>query len=325
MRVRQRFGYLHVPKAAGSSVTDAIRRAISKVDEEEGTTPNLCPLQFDATLFGDFDVSVLPEPFRSLVLVGPVDELASYDVVIGHFSAPALSAGREPGDLVTLLREPRSKLLSLYTFWRSWSPAEHDAWEPYEASQHAVSQDWSQFLDDPVIASQTDNVAARMLLGDHPLIPIDGFIDESNVDAVARDAVATLNEFGHADVIENDSDCWARLGHWTGLDLDIQRRNTTEVNQGPSADWTRAWDGPAWMAFHRRTRIDLQLWVAAAGRHASASELDRLGERAGSIATKRFEEVTRETDLFSPGEQKEARFRRASAALRRAAGRLPGR
>jgi hypothetical protein len=321
MRVRQRFGYLHIPKAAGSSVTDAMRRAIG---ERADTTASLCPLRFDATLFGDFDVNRLPEPFRSLELAGSGENLESYDVVIGHFSAPSLSIGRAPSDLATLLREPRSRLLSLYTFWRSWSAAEHEAWDPFDASRHAMSHDWPQFLDDASIAFQTDNVAARMLLGDHPLIPVDGFIEDSNIAAVTEDALRVLKSFGHADVIENDSDCWERLARWTGIDLDVQRRNTTDANEGPPSDWSQAWDEPALQVLQRRTRIDRVLWMEAAARHASADGADRLGARADSIASDHRTRVTADSAMVTTDLQEAVRFRRAFAALQRVVGRLPG-
>jgi hypothetical protein len=325
MRVRQRFGYLHIPKAAGSSVTDAMRRAISTIDQSAVPAPALCPLQFDATLFGDFDVGRLPEPFRSLLLIGPDEILESYDVVIGHFSAPTLNAGRERSDLVTLLREPRSRLLSLYTFWRSWPAAEHESWDPFDASRHAVSHDWPQFLDDASIAFQIDNVMARMLLGTHPLIPVDGFIEDSNIEAVTNEASRVLDTFGHADVIENDPDCWARLAHWTGLDLDIRRRNTTDNSEGPLPDWSRAWDESSMMMLRRRTRIDQQLWVQAATRHATADEVDGLGARADSIARNQMKKITENAATITRDRPKLTRFPRASAALKRVADRLPRR
>ena len=53
--MRDRIGYLHVPKAAGSSVTDAIRRAVIGTAEREQRTVSICPQVMDRTLYGDFD------------------------------------------------------------------------------------------------------------------------------------------------------------------------------------------------------------------------------------------------------------------------------
>ena len=79
----------------------------------------MCLKPYDRTLFGNFDLDELPEHQRSQVFIGTPEDLAIFDVVIGHYSVQMLRSGRDLDDLVVLFREPRSRLLSLYTFWRS--------------------------------------------------------------------------------------------------------------------------------------------------------------------------------------------------------------
>ena len=92
--MRDRIGYLHVPKAAGSSVTDAIRRAVIGTAEREQRTVSICPQVMDRTLYGDFDrYDELQGNPREMIFTGPPGELAGHDVIVGHFSAASLEHG----------------------------------------------------------------------------------------------------------------------------------------------------------------------------------------------------------------------------------------
>jgi hypothetical protein len=258
--VRSRYGYLHVPKAAGSSVMSALHAVAGE--------RTVCRPTMDRTLFGSFDrFDELPEGRQAMVHTGADDDLARYDVVIGHFALSALHAGRQLSDIVMILREPRARLLSHYSYWRGWPTEAHEGWDPYVASRRAAELDWPEFLQDPSIAAQTDNVAARLLLGTDPRVPPDDFIDSADVDALVAEAVHRLGQLGHVDVIEHGDAVWRRLGTWLGHDLEVARRNETTDESGRPSDWTR-WLTPASsLALGRRTEIDRELWAAAAVLH----------------------------------------------------------
>jgi hypothetical protein len=222
----------------------------------------------DRTLFGPFDrFDEMPERRRAMVHTGADDELAAHDIVIGHFALPTLQAGRQLSDIVMILREPRARLISHYSFWRGWTDAAHDDWEPYGASRRATELDWPDFLEDPSIAAQTDNVALRLLLGDDQRVPIDDFIDPTDSDSLVTAAVERLGKLGHVDVIEHGDVVWSRLGAWLGNDLRVERRNETVDESGRPTDW------PAWFtprsarALRRRTELDRALWNVVAERH----------------------------------------------------------
>lgn len=269
--MRDRIGYLHVPKAAGSSVTDAIRRAVIGTAEREQRTVSICPQVMDRTLYGDFDrYDELQGKPREMIFTGPPGELAGHDVIVGHFSAASLEHGRTTDDLAVVFREPRARLISHYAYWASWSEAEHASWDPYDGSRVAAQLPWPEFLVEASVASQIDNVATRLLLAPHPLIPPDGFIATGDVDALRDEALTALDGFGLVDAIEHGPACWSRLGHWAGLEIDVARRNVTETDAVDTVRWARAEVPDAIRALSARTAIDRDLWRSAMRRHAGA-------------------------------------------------------
>ena len=255
--MRPRFAYLHVPKVAGSSVSSALAAAAPEARR--------APYLLDRTLFGGFDRFDEVEPVNAAsVWDSSRGDLDTHDVVVGHFSLASLLTGFESSEVAMLLREPRARLLSHYSFWRGWDPPTHDGWAPYDASQRAVELEWAEFLSDPSIAAQTDNLALRMLVGPDPDIPPDDFIAAAALDDLAARALHRQGSLGHVDVIER-SECWDRLGAWLDTTLDMQRVNVTPLASGPPIK--RSWfDDPASNAvLHERTRGDRLLWSDAGG------------------------------------------------------------
>ena len=113
-------GVVHVPKTGGG----ALRVAFEGV-------PGcyVGPLYTDADVFEGLDIDGLPATTRN--------EFASVDalrgicrenrLVMGHYSVNALlDAGC--GQIATQLREPRSRLLSLYRFWQSLPSEVIESW-----------------------------------------------------------------------------------------------------------------------------------------------------------------------------------------------------
>lgn len=296
--MRPRFAFLHIPKVAGSTVTRALTAATGD--------RSVCPAAMDRTLFGGFgDFDLLDPARRSQVHLGTADDLASHDVVIGHYSLQNLRHAFEPQDIATLLREPRARLLSLYTFWRGWRPERHDGWLPYQASQRAAEREWPSFLTDPSIAAQTDNVALRMVVGSDPRIPVDGFIDERHHDELVDLALGHLGELGHVGVIDSGPVCWARLGSWLDTELDIGVVNQTVDEAQLPTDWDH-WIPEGGAAVDARTAADSRLWAATAQRHAAAgfSDAASVGRFADEVYERqaiRVREIAdRRTDVGAP-------------------------
>jgi hypothetical protein len=248
--VRSRFAYLHIPKVAGSSVS----RALADANPQARRAPFL----LDRILFGGFDRFDEVEPANAASVWEPgAAALADFDVAVGHFGLDSLLTGFAPGDVATIVREPRTRLLSHYSFWRGWDDQVHDGWAPYAASRVAATSDWYDFLLEPSIAAQTDNLCVRMLIGADPAVPLDGFIEGDDLDALTNRAIASLDNLGYVDLIERGDECWSGLGEWLGTELVVPRVNVTQLASGPRID--RAWFGDGG-ALSDRTRGDRRLW-----------------------------------------------------------------
>ncbi len=255
--MRTRFAFVHVPKSAGSSVKNAVAARC------DPATVASCEL--DRVLFGGFDrYDELPARIRATIAVDGADALSGFDVVMGHFGVASLRPHFDLSEMMTVLREPRSRLLSLYTFWRGWTPERHADWDPYDASRRAVTASWGAFLTDPSIASQTDNVVARMLLSPHPSIPSDGFIEPTDEDEIVESASDLLDRFGFTDVVESGAGLWSGLTSWLETPVEPERTLVTQVPA--DTDWSSAITAASAAALSRRTSVDAQLWSRVASR-----------------------------------------------------------
>lgn len=152
------------------------------------------------------------------------DEISRSAVVSGHFYLPTLLRVTEPASIATVLREPRTRVLSLYTFWRI-TPG-YEQWYPYRPHYHALKS-LDEFLLDPLMASAVDNVVCRILLHGDSRIPEDDFISAEEVGEVAEDAIAQLDRLGLVDVIELGQSMWERLSLFFRVRLESGRANVT--------------------------------------------------------------------------------------------------
>jgi hypothetical protein len=159
LKVRRDFGnrrvfFLHVPKTGGISLVTYLS-TLFRQDE-------ICP----------------PPPgegrWRSADGRWHYSEadLESYRLFTGHFDVDFIDMVDPTGLKITILREPRARLVSMYDFWRSLSDAwaeEHLANARVNAVRYAKMHSFSQFVqtDNPWIYEAISNSATRQLLGDH--------------------------------------------------------------------------------------------------------------------------------------------------------------
>jgi hypothetical protein len=155
-----------------------------------------------------------------------IASLSDYAALIGHFSLPTLLQVTETPSVATLLREPRARLLSHYAFWRL-SAGTPGAWRGLPSLDHAVGP-LVDFLAEPLVAQNTDNLFCRMLLHGDDRIPEDGFISADDIPAVASIAVAALDTLGFVGVLELGDSMWQGLSRLFGVDLAPVRLNATE-------------------------------------------------------------------------------------------------
>ena len=220
-------GILHLVKGGGMAVRDAVARLPGSYTG---------PRYFDLQQFPSPDLleGASDEVLATIVDLGDYRQVVSgHRAVMGHVSAATL-LGAGCSDLAVQVREPRSRLLSLYRYWQAQSGPHLASWGTWglEVVGAAVLP-LAGFLDSPVTWPATDGALARQALGGIASPYADPRSWRPTGDDRARFA-------DHLSVAEwsTDSDrfvarVWERLGEPAVPGLD--RVNVTEVTGGPQA------------------------------------------------------------------------------------------
>jgi hypothetical protein len=248
--------FMHVPKCCGTSLIQALVAAGMARSAFAG---------FDETLFGDFAAfESLGEQLRLSIYLNTKELPKRTDFVAAHMSFSTLSRGFPGGQFLTLLREPMSRLLSLWLFWRSHTDEQLRDWGQWGERVRNSRRPLVDFLRARAIACQTDNQLLRMLLWPHRLIPRDDFIDDRHDAALIQAATGCLTRFSFLDLIENQA-FEANLENWLGRPIALGKLNQT-ANIPPSLKTPLAdqLTDEAWTLLEARSRLDLQLWLALA-------------------------------------------------------------
>lgn len=335
----ERTCFMHVPKTAGTSV-----RAMLEAALPDGA---LAPRRTEPTsfcAFDDFD-RLAPEARAEIAVTGPeVRELTDYRAICGHFSLRTLEGLAPHSKIGTVLREPRSRLLSLYLFMR-FSVALRTLWAAY-GLHSAAEGTLHECLSDPQVANVTDNKACRMLLQGDPRIRNAEFIAEDDIEPIAAVAWGRLEELGFVGIIEVPNEAWRGLGELFGVELRPAHRNVTgQAEMQPGMLPVPPLGGEATLELlERRSAADAILYGRVAARFrggekgareladaAFAEQLVRYGaftsgtaveaedeRRAHAETRERLDVVTRTRSwrLTAP-------LRRARQALRRSPGTAP--
>jgi hypothetical protein len=212
--------FLHIPKSAGSSVHSALEAALPP--------GSLSTRRIDSSFFCDFDDFELLRPeARAQVAANPceVRSLGRYRAVSGHFSLATLLEIADASSISTVLREPRARLLSLYIYWRTLGI--HHGFSPYSANEYAQRPLW-EFLAEPILAPVIDNQVCRILLHGDPRFPEADFAAQTDVEAIAGDAIGRLDALGFVGVLEFGDSIWEGLGRLFDVKLQPTKLNVTE-------------------------------------------------------------------------------------------------
>ncbi|MEM7695731.1 MAG: sulfotransferase family 2 domain-containing protein [Pseudomonadota bacterium] len=140
LRAGERLVFHHIPKCAGSSVSDLLA----------------APFRKDQIF-----------RHRGDMLPGmSAEEVAKYRYFTGHFSRHGVDTVPGPKRVVTVLREPRERILSLYYFWRSHTHAAIERGN-LKGARAAKSMDLKTFLrsDLPEVTLSINNHIVRSMLG----------------------------------------------------------------------------------------------------------------------------------------------------------------
>jgi hypothetical protein len=248
-----RIAFLHIPKTAGTSVGEVLthRQGSGRVYA-----------RFDRSLFGDFGAFDAMDPaFQDLILHDPAkaDHLA--DTVMGHMALSTLRTAWPGHALITVLREPRNRVLSHWMFWRGQDDASLSGWGPWADRVRLARGSWHDFLTARPIACHTDNLMVRMLVWPDPRLPDDDFIPEDAGADLLRKARKRLAGLDLALLLE-DPEFSGKLGRFLGhaivLPVSNRTRDLSADLQIAPGDLT---DPAARAALDRRTRLDHGLWL----------------------------------------------------------------
>lgn len=212
--------FLHIPKSGGTSVHEALAAALPP--------GSMAPARFDTSAFVEFeDFHLLEAHMRPLVAVGAAETqaLREFRVVSGHFSLPTLLQITDPEWIATVVREPRARLLSLYSYWRV--PGMRDYMRPYRGMYFAL-RPLDEFLSEPRLAPVIDNRACRMLLYGDERLPKSRFMAEEDIESVATDAMAQLDTLGSVGILELGN-MWEGLSRLFGVTLSRGMANVTKA------------------------------------------------------------------------------------------------
>jgi hypothetical protein len=276
----------HVPKTAGTSLSIALLDAL---------TPKFPFNAIGAAALGTFtDVDQLSPQTRAMLVMSPSDIPAQADAVFGHV-APSVTRQRFPELFqLTILREPRSRLVSHWLYSRAHTNAmlRHlGGWGEYVKQARAPLP---EFLDNSRVAFYTDNLVTRAMVWPHDLAPADAFIDSRHDDELVEGALAVLDGFDFVGAIE-DPNLPASISSWLGRDLKLPR-----VNESPSMKRSLRCDVPvecdaANELLEQRSRLDSRLWIKLAARTylagLGADELETERQRIFDRALTRYQSV----------------------------------
>lgn len=264
-RLSPRLAFMHVPKAAGTSI-------IRQIDAE--LRPRRMIHFADRTQYGGFDqFATLEKWVRHGTALTPEEIPGDADVLVGHLGLSTILARYPEARLATVLREPRCRQISHWLYWRGYGPetrALYGAWgENIALSQH----DLADYLERPEIACITDNCVTRMLLWPHPLIPDAGFIAPQHDATLLAEARAALARFTHVDIAEADLSTrfgtWLRQSYgrtiWTRLSEALSDDSASRKNEAGAIDLgqdtVRRQVEAAEHSLSARSRIDFNLWA----------------------------------------------------------------
>jgi Sulfotransferase family len=249
--------FMHIQKTGGNSLSEALSGALK---------PRAAFGAFDRFLFGDFaDFESMSEESRSKILFTSRDLPPNLDFLVGHMSFSAMSQAYPRAQFITVLREPMSRLISLWLFSRSTTDRYLEPWGKWADVVRQSHQPLKEFLRARSLACATDNVCVRMLLWPHPLLRSSDFIDPRDDETLLEEARCRLKHFCFVDLLENP-ELVTNLQNWLGRPLVLHRLNeTNNIPDSLKSPMAAELDSETQGLIESHSRLDLRLWLEVAG------------------------------------------------------------
>lgn len=282
--------FMHIPKTSGTALTLGLVDAIAPRNA-------LC-YGMGKVLFGSFeDFRSMGNDVRSRLYLDPRSLPEDADFVSGHMAFSTLLEKYANAQYITILREPMSRTLSHWLFWRSHSDDQLTSWGRWAQRVNQSRGSLHDFLSCRDLACQLDNLYVRMLLWPHRLIPEDDFIEERTRRILIYEAIGRLKQFAYVDLVENPK-----------LDVNIQRwlrrpfiyklaNETSRLPEPLRTPLHKELTPETFNLLQRRTRLDLELWFAVGRQCIAELSLESLYLRTV------LENATRLSSLIAPAVQ----------------------
>jgi hypothetical protein len=270
--------FMHIPKTSGMALTKGLSEAIA---------PAQTLLGFDGVLFGGFrDFNSIDAAMRRNIYLDPSKLPPGVGLVAAHMAVSTTMRAYPKGQYITVLREPHTRILSHWLYWRSLTDDSLATWGTWAAFLRQARKPLSEFLTCRDVACQVDNLCVRMLLWPHPLIPDNDFIATRDDGVLLGEAITRLERFAYADLVENP-DLRSKLESWLGRRFVYPRTNeTTPVPKPFKTLLHEELTAKALEMLEACGRLDLKLWLALARKRVPHLKAEDLRERTliGNVA-----------------------------------------
>ncbi len=293
-----KLGFVHMPKAGGSWLMGDIEAILRPLNVTGG---------IDRSQTGSFTAfSTIPSAFRTGVIVDPMEIPAEADLIAGHF-APQTIESRFPGsNLITVLREPRARLMSHWFYLGNYTDDVLALYGDWGQTMALARCNFAEFISAPAIACHTDNLMTRMLLWPHDRIPQADFIapqDDTMLIAAAR---AAIDRFAFTDVLENASmhdrlirflrqtygqTVWSRLERLIYARRAAPRNEAAPPKPGARQPMADELTDQSLSLLDQRSRLDRHLWRHVAARVLPLAELDAISDKSYQRTVDRFDRL----------------------------------
>jgi hypothetical protein len=192
-----RLFFLHVPKTGGSTLAAALAKKFASHE--------MFPWQH--TLIDLFD---------------PAD-LMKFRFFHGHFVIADLDYAPQPTMSVTLLREPTSRIVSLYNYWRSFRKEARPKYRPHHAwIANKVDLNGFLRLPHPSFRATVDNAMIRAFLP-YPLRGRNGALSAAP-QTIVDDALASLERLTAFGILERLDESIKLIGGALRTDINLPAR-----------------------------------------------------------------------------------------------------
>lgn len=270
--------FVHIPKTSGMALTKGLSEALA---------PGRTLVGFDGVLFGDFrDFDTIDPALRRNIYLDPAALPPDAGLVAAHMAVSTTTRAYPRAQYVTVLREPHSRILSHWLYWRTQPDEGLAAWGTWAAFVRQARNPLSAFLTCRDVACQVDNLCLRMLLWPHRLIPDGDFIAPNNDETLIGEAIGLLDRFAYVDLVENP-DLRANLESWLGRSfVHVRLNETNPVPPKLKVPLHEELTPQALELLEARGRLDLELWLALARKRMPHRKAEILREHTliGSVA-----------------------------------------